>query len=72
MYIKVYVVPEARREVVEEKGDVLHIQVREPAIGNRANTRVRELVALRLQVSIAAVRILSGHHSRGKMIVVNS
>lgn len=72
MYLKVYVVPGARKEAVEEKGEVLHIQVKEPAAGNRANTRVRELVALRLQVPVAAVRILSGHHTRGKMLAVNS
>ncbi len=70
MYLKVYVVPGARREVVEEKGSILHIQVREPAAGNRANTRVRELVALQYEVPVAAVRILSGHHTRGKMLVV--
>ncbi len=70
MYLKVYVVPGARRETVEEKDSILHIQVKEPAAGNRANTRVRELVALRYEVPVAAVRILSGHHTRGKMLAV--
>lgn len=70
MYLKVFVTPGARRESVEEKGDMLVITVREPAEGNRANTRVRELVALRFSASVAQVRILTGHHSRGKMISV--
>lgn len=70
MYLKVVVTPGARKEVVEEKGDTLVIQVREKAEGNRANIRVRELVALRMGVPIGKVRILTGHHSRVKMISV--
>ncbi len=36
-----------------------------------ANTRVRELIAEELGVSVAKVKILTGHHSRGKMVVVD-
>ncbi|MDP1707149.1 MAG: DUF167 domain-containing protein [bacterium] len=80
MYIKVFVTPNAKREKVEvshpeeggEKGETLVISVREPATGNRANDRVRELVALREGKPLSAVRILTGHHSRGKMISINS
>ena len=72
MYIKVFVTPGAKRENVEEKGDTFLISVREPASGNHANDRVRELVALRFGQPIGKVRILTGHHSRGKMISVNS
>ena len=70
MYIKVFVTPGARRESVEEKGEVLAISVREPAQGNRANERVRALVASRLHVPLEKVRILTGHRSRGKMLSV--
>ena len=70
MYLKVFVTPSARKEKVEEKGDALALSVREPAEGNRANTRVRELVALRFGVPVVQVRILTGHHSRVKMISV--
>jgi len=70
MYLKVLVTPGARKETVEEKGDTLSIAVREPAQGNLANTRVRELVALRFQQPIGSVRILTGHRSRVKMISV--
>lgn len=69
-YLKVFVTPGARREKVEEKGEMLVITVREPALGNRANERVRAIVARRLKVPLANVRILTGHHSRGKMISV--
>ncbi|PIR83167.1 hypothetical protein COU19_02060 [Candidatus Kaiserbacteria bacterium CG10_big_fil_rev_8_21_14_0_10_56_12] len=72
MYLKVYVVPGARREEVEEVDDTLRISVREPAQANRANVRVREIVALRYRVPLSKVTILTGHHSRGKMLVVNS
>ena len=73
MYIRVFVTPGARRENVEEDGDTLVLAVREPATANRANTRVREIIALREGVPFGNVRILTGHRSRVKMIsVINS
>ena len=72
MYIKVFVTPDAKKEKVEEKGETLLISVKEPAAQNRANDRVRELVALRLGKPLGKVRILTGHRSRGKMISVTS
>ncbi len=70
MYIKVFVTPDAKREKVDEEGDTLRISVREPALQNCANTRVREIVANRLGVEVGKVRILTGHRSRVKMISV--
>lgn len=72
MYIKVYVTADARRERVEVKEEMLIVAVREPARGNRANMRVREIVAAHFSVPLWQVAILTGHHSRGKMLVVNS
>ena len=72
MFIKIFVTPDAKREKVEEKGETLLISVREPASGNRANDRVRELVALREGVPAGSVRILTGHRSRSKMISITS
>lgn len=72
MYIKVFVTPGAKREKVEEKGETLVLTVREPATQNRANNRVRELIAKRLGVVVGKVRILTGHRSRVKMISVAS
>ena len=72
MYLKVFVTPSAKREAIEENGDTLTISVREPAMGNRANDRVRELVALREGVPLGKVRILTGHRSRVKMISISS
>ncbi|NNM84000.1 hypothetical protein HKL94_02175 [Candidatus Parcubacteria bacterium] len=72
MYIKVLVTPSAKREKVEEKEETLVISVREPASGNRANNRVREIVALRTAHPFGKVRILTGHRSRVKMISISS
>ena len=80
MYIKVFVTPDAKREKVEENrstklgagGETLLISVREPASGNRANDRVREIIAARLGKPLGKIRILTGHRSRAKMISVIS
>lgn len=71
MYLKVLVTPGARKEsITEGKGGELVITVREPAERNMANTRVRELLALRFHKTVGEVRILTGHHSRSKMISI--
>jgi uncharacterized protein YggU (UPF0235/DUF167 family) len=70
-FIKVFVTPDAKKDTTEEKGDVLCISTREPASGNRANLRVREIVAERLGKPLSAVRILTGHRSRGKMLSIS-
>ncbi|MCX6788177.1 MAG: DUF167 domain-containing protein [Candidatus Kaiserbacteria bacterium] len=70
MYIKVFVTPGARKEKVEKKGEIFLIAVKEPALGNHANDRVREIIAERLEVAVGKVCILTGHRSRGKMLSV--
>ena len=70
MYLKVVITPSARREKVTEDGKALRIEVREPAERNLANTRVREIVAERLGVSVKQVRIINGHQSRSKLLSV--
>jgi uncharacterized protein YggU (UPF0235/DUF167 family) len=72
MYLRVFVTPSAKREKVEEKGDVLSVSVKEPPTGNRANTRVREIVAARQKVPLGRVRILTGHRSRAKMVSISN
>ncbi|OGG40438.1 hypothetical protein A2118_02890 [Candidatus Kaiserbacteria bacterium GWA2_50_9] len=72
MFIKIFVTPGAKKEKVEEKGETLAISVREPATGNRANTRVREIIAERCGAPVGKVRILTGHRSRAKMISVTT
>lgn len=71
MFVKVHVTPDARKESIEEKDETLYISVREPAQGNMANTRVREIIALRFHKQIGHVRILTGHRSRVKMVSIS-
>ncbi|MSU74291.1 DUF167 domain-containing protein [Candidatus Kaiserbacteria bacterium] len=71
MFIKVFVTPDAKKEKIEKKEETFLVSVREPATGNRANNRVRELVALWVGKPISKVRILTGHHSRAKMISIS-
>ena len=70
MYIKVFVTPSAKREIVELKGSALMVSVKEPAQGNHANRRVREIVAARFGVAFTSSRIISGHRNRSKMLSV--
>ncbi len=71
--MRVHVKPSSKREEIREgKADALHISVREPAEGNHANRRVRELVALRYLVPVSKVRILSGHHSPVKLLTIDN
>jgi uncharacterized protein YggU (UPF0235/DUF167 family) len=72
MYVKVFVTPDAKREKIEEKGETLLISVRASASQNRANDRVRAVVAARFDKPIGKVRILTGHRSRAKMISIGS
>jgi len=73
MYVRVHVAPGSKREqIAEGKEGILLITVREPAEGNQANKRVRELVALRLLLPLSKVRILSGHHSPTKLLTIDN
>ena len=71
MYIKVFVTPGAKREKIERKDETFAISVREPAAGNRANNRVREIIAAQQGIPFSKVQILTGHRSRAKMISIN-
>lgn len=71
MYVKVVVTPGAKRERVSKvKETEFHITVREPAERNLANTRIRELIAREFGVPLSKVRLMTGHHSRGKIVDV--
>lgn len=70
MYVKVVVTPSAKKEAVEEKEGMFFIRVKEPAQGNHANRRVREVLARQFGTDVRSVRILTGHHARSKMISI--
>ncbi|MEZ4104506.1 MAG: DUF167 domain-containing protein [Candidatus Paceibacterota bacterium] len=68
MYIKVKVIPKAKKETVKEiRNNVYEVSVKEPAERNLANNRIRELLAGIYKVNEKAVRIVSGHHSGNKI-----
>lgn len=68
MYIKVHVAADAKRESFTQREETFFVSVKEPAEQNRANTRVRELVAAHFDILPQQVRIVSGHHSPGKIL----
>lgn len=72
MYLRVHVLPGSKREVLtKESDDTWRVSVREEAERNQANQRVRELIAEELGISVSAVRILTGHHSRSKLMSID-
>ena len=70
MEIRLHVVAGAKKELLTEARGAYRIMVKEKAEGNRANERVRQLLALHFAVSPRAVRFVSGHHAPTKRIEV--
>jgi len=71
MYIKVKVTAGARKETFEKiSDDHFEVAVKEKAERNMANKRVMELVADFFELPIGKVKIISGHHSPGKILSV--
>lgn len=67
MRIRATVTPGARKERFEEpEPGVFRVAVKEPAAGNAANRRVRELLAAHFGVSISAVRFITGMRGKSK------
>lgn len=50
--------------------DSFFVSVKEPAEGNRANTRVLEIIGEHYQIPPKKIRIISGHHSPGKILSI--
>ena len=67
----VRVVPRSSREAIDGEHDgALKIRVTAPALENRANEALRRLLAERLNVPMAAVRIVAGEKSRIKRVAI--
>jgi uncharacterized protein (TIGR00251 family) len=60
----------SKDEVAGVMGDALKVRLRAPALEDRANEALCEYLAEVLKTPKAAVRILSGHHSRSKRVEV--
>jgi len=71
MYIKVRVIAGAKKEhVVRESDEAFTLHVKEPAERNLANKRVIEIIAGEFGVPTGNVRMVTGHHSPGKILSV--
>lgn len=70
MYIKVRVIAGAKKETLIKRGETFFVSVKEPAEQNRANTRVREIIAMHVGIPSKQVRIISGHQSPGKILSI--
>lgn len=71
MYIRIRVVAGAKKELLETTGeDSFLVSVKQPAEQNLANRRVLELVAGHFNVEAKQIRIISGHHSSGKILSI--
>ena len=71
MILAVRVQPRASKdEIAGVLGGALKIRLRAPALEDRANEALCEFLAELLKTPKAAVRILSGHHSRSKRVEV--
>ncbi len=72
MYIKIKVTAGSKKEIfVKESKDHFKVSVKEPATRNLANIRVREIIAEHFKLPITKVRIINGHHSPSKLLVVD-
>ena len=71
MYIRVRVSADAKRESLEQTADdSFLVAVKEPAEQNLANKRMLEIIATHFGVSPKQIRIISGHHSPGKILSI--
>jgi len=60
----------SKDEIAGVMGGALKVRLRAPALEGRANDALCEYLAELLKTPKAAVRILSGHHSRSKRVAV--
>lgn len=69
--LPVRVMPNARMTRVELGDDgVVRVRLQAPAVEGKANQALIRYLAGRLEVSRSAVQLLSGEHSRNKVIAV--
>ena len=61
----------SRDEFAGEWQDALKIRLTAPPVDDRANEALRRLLASRLKVPLAAVRITAGERSRNKRVEIS-
>lgn len=71
MKLPVRVIPKAKKERIEDKEDRLKVYLTVPAIENKANKRLIEVLADHFNVRKSAVKILIGKKSKDKVIQIS-
>jgi len=70
--ITVRVIPNAKKDFISQEKGAFKIHVRAPAINGRANARAVEILADFFDVRKGGITIIKGHHSREKIIKIES
>jgi uncharacterized protein len=69
--VAVRVSPRSSRDAIEgEYACALKVRLIAPALEDRANKSLRRILAARLKVPIAAVRIVAGEKNRSKRVAI--
>jgi len=72
MYVKAKVFSSAKKEVFKQiKKNYFEIFVKEKAIRNLANNRVIELFSFHYHIPKNKVRIVNGHRSSSKLLIID-
>ncbi|MEI8348810.1 MAG: DUF167 domain-containing protein [Candidatus Omnitrophota bacterium] len=71
MTIKVKVFPKAKKERIEQAGDILKVYLNEPALAGRANKRLIELLADHFHTKKYHIHIRKGEKNREKVIDIS-
>jgi uncharacterized protein YggU (UPF0235/DUF167 family) len=73
MHIRVVVTTDASKEKVEKVAeDEYHMEVKEPAENNRANHRVRQVLADELDIPMYRIHLMRGHHHSSKLFMISA
>ena len=70
MIINIKVYPRAKRNQIKKEGGVLKIYTTSPAIDNKANVAVKEMLAEFFQVKKRQIEIKQGERSKQKVIKI--
>ena len=71
MLIHVKVTADSNKEKLEKVRDTsFKISVKEPALENKANKRVIEIIAGHFSVPTSKIKIITGHHMPGKILEI--
>jgi uncharacterized protein (TIGR00251 family) len=70
--IRIHIIPNAKIDkVVGERGDVIKIKLRAPAVEGKANTALRRFLAEELNIPQCAIMLVHGQRSRDKVIRID-